>query len=65
MILFKYNKNREYQNFYIENLFTCIFIILNALAYNIDIPDIVHSIIYGYYSNKSLNIILQWFGRAV
>ena len=52
------DKNREYQNFYTEDLLTRIFIILDALAYGIDIPDIVYSIIYSYYPDKSLNIIL-------
>ena len=56
--LFKYNKNKKYQNFYIEDLPTRIFIMLDALAYNTDILDIVRSIIYSYYPNKNLNIIL-------
>ena len=37
---------------------------LNALVYSTDIPDIIHFIIYGYYPDKSLNIILQRFRRA-
>jgi len=57
-ILSKCNKSREYRNFYIEDLPTGIFITLDALAYSIDILDIIRSIIYGYYPNKSLNIIL-------
>ena len=57
-ILSKYNKNREYQNFYIEDLPTYILITSDALAYSADIPDIIYSIIYSYYPNKSLNIIL-------
>jgi len=61
MILSKCDKSREYQNFYIEDLPTRILITLDALAYSADIPDIVHFIIYGYYPNKSLNIILQRF----
>jgi len=60
-ILSEYNKSREYRNFYTEDLPTCILIMSDALAYSADIPDIVHSIIYGYYPNKSLNIILQRF----
>ena len=43
---------------------TRILIILDALAYSADILDIVRFIIYGYYPDKSLNIILQRFGRA-
>ena len=31
---------------------------LDALAYSMDILDVIYSIIYGYYPNKSLNIIL-------
>ena len=65
MILSKYNKSREYRNFYIEDLFIRILIILDALAYSTDIPNIAYSIIYGYYPDKSLNIILQRFRRAV
>ena len=37
---------------------------LDALAHSADILDIIHSIIYGYYPNKNLNIILQRFRRA-
>jgi len=37
---------------------------LDALAHSADILDIICSIIYSYYPDKSLNIILQWFGRA-
>jgi hypothetical protein len=37
---------------------------LDALAYSADILDIIRSIIYSYYPNKSLNIILQRFRRA-
>ena len=59
MILSERNKSREYQNFYIEDLLTHIFIMSDALAYNADILDIIYFIIYGYYPNKSLNIILQ------
>jgi len=62
--LFKYDKSREYRNFYTEDLLTRILITSNALAYSADIPDIVRSIIYSYYPNKSLNMILQRFGRA-
>ena len=58
IILSKYNKSKEYRNFYIEDLPTHILIILDALAYSIDIPDIIYFIIYGYDPNKSLNIIL-------
>ena len=57
-ILSKYNKNREYQNFYIEGSPTYILITSDALAYSVDILDIIYSIIYSYYPNKSLNIIL-------
>ena len=62
--LSKHNKSKEYQNFYIKDLSTHIFIILDALAYGVDILDIIHSIIYNYYPDKSLNIILQQFGQA-
>jgi len=58
VILSKYNKSKEYRNFYTEDLPTYIFIMLNTLAYNTDIPDIVYFIIYSYYPNKSLNMIL-------
>jgi hypothetical protein len=58
MILSKRDKSREYWNFYVEDLPTCILITLDALAYSVDILDIIRSIIYGYYPNKSLNIIL-------
>ena len=58
MILSKRNKSKEYRNFYIEDLPTRILITLNALAYSTDIPNITRSIIYSYYPNKSLNIIL-------
>jgi hypothetical protein len=58
IILSEYNKSRKYWNFYIEGLPTRIFITLDALAYSADILDIIRSIIYGYYPNKSLNIIL-------
>jgi hypothetical protein len=64
MILSKRNKSREYWNFYTEDLPTRILITSDALAYSADIPDIIYSIIYGYYPNKSLNIILQRFRRA-
>ena len=57
-ILSKSNKSREYRNFYTEDLPTYILITLDALAYSTDILDIIRSIIYGYYPNKSLNIIL-------
>ena len=59
IILSKYNKSREYRSFYIEDLPTHILIILDALAYSADILNVIRSIIYGYYPNKSLNIILQ------
>jgi hypothetical protein len=58
------DKSREYQNFYTEDLPTYILIISDALAYRADILNIIRSIIYGYYPNKSLNIILQRFGQA-
>jgi len=58
VILFKYNKSKKYRNFYIENSLTYILITLDALAYNTDILDIIYFIIYSYYPNKSLNIIL-------
>jgi hypothetical protein len=58
VILSKCDKSREYRNFYIEGLPTRILITLDALAYSADILDIIYSIIYGYYPNKSLNIIL-------
>jgi len=58
VILSEYNKSRSYRNFYAEDLPTRILITLDALAYSADILDIVRSIIYGYYPNKSLNIIL-------
>jgi len=61
IILFERDKSKEYQNFYAEDSPTRIFIILNALAHSADILDIVHFIIYNYYPNKSLNIILQRF----
>ena len=61
IILSKCNKSREYQNFYTEGLPTRILIMLDALAYSADILDIIRSIIYSYYPNKSLNIILQRF----
>jgi len=64
MILSKCNKSREYWNFYTEDLLTYILITLDALAYSADILDIIYSIVYGYYPNKSLNIILQWFEQA-
>jgi hypothetical protein len=57
-ILSECNKSREYRNFYAEDLPTYILITSDALAYSADILDIIRSIIYGYYSNKSLNIIL-------
>ena len=56
--LSKCDKSREYQNFYTEGSPTRILITLDALAYSTDIPDIIRSIIYSYYPNKSLNIIL-------
>ena len=59
MILSKCDKSREYQNFYAEDSPICILIISDALAYNADIPDIIRFIIYSYYPNKSLNMILQ------
>ena len=62
--LSKRNKSREYQNFYREDSPTRILITSDALAYGTDIPDIVRSIVYGYYPDKSLNIILQQFRRA-
>jgi hypothetical protein len=58
MTLSKCNKSREYRNFYTEDLPTHILITSDALAYSADILDIIRSIIYGYYPNKSLNIIL-------
>ena len=57
-ILSEYNKSREYRNFYIEDLPTRILITLDALAYSTDILNIARSIIYGYYPDKSLNMIL-------
>jgi len=62
--LSKYNKSREYRNFYTEDLPTHIFITLDTLAHNANILDIIHFIIYSYYPNKSLNIILQQFRQA-
>ena len=62
--LSKRNKSRKYQNFYTEDLPTRILITLDALAYSTDILDIIRSIIYSYYFNKSLNIILQQFKQA-
>ena len=56
--LSKYNKSREYQNFYIEDLPIYILITSDTLAYGADILDIIYFIIYGYYPDKSLNIIL-------
>ena len=53
---------QHYQNFYAKDLLICIFIIFDGLVYNIDILDIIHFIIYSYYLNKSLNMILQQFG---
>jgi len=64
IILFKRNKSKEYRNFYAEDSPTYILIILDALAHNTDIPDIIRFIIYSYHPNKSLNIILQRFGQA-
>jgi hypothetical protein len=64
LTLSKRNKSREYRNFYIEDLPTYILITLDALAYSADILDIIRFIIYGYYPNKSLNIILQRFRWA-
>ena len=64
-ILFKHNKSKEYQNFYIENSFTYILIILNTLAHSTNIPDIIRFIIYSYYLNKSLDMILQQFRQAI
>ena len=64
VILSKSNKSREYQNFYIEDSLTYIFITLDTLAYGINILNIIHSIIYSYHPNKSLNIILQQFKQA-
>ena len=63
-ILSKHNKSKKYRNFYIEDLPTHILIMSDTLVYSADIPDIIHSIIYGYHPNKSLNIILQRFRQA-
>ena len=63
-VLSKCDKSREYQNFYIKDLLTRIFIMLDALAHNADILNIVHFIVYSYYLDKSLNIILQQFEWA-
>jgi hypothetical protein len=52
------NKSRKYRNFYIEDLPTRILITSDALAHSVDILDIIRSIIYSYYPDKSLNIIL-------
>jgi Helicase conserved C-terminal domain len=58
------DKSREYRNFYTEDLPTRILITSDALAHGADIPDIIRSIVYGYHPDKSLNMILQRFGRA-
>ena len=58
------DKSREYRNFYAEDSPTRILITSDALAHGADIPDIVRSIVYGYHPDKSLNMILQRFGRA-
>lgn len=58
------DKSREYQNFYTEGSPTRILITSDALAHGADIPDIIRSIVYGYHPDKSLNMILQRFGRA-
>jgi superfamily II DNA/RNA helicase len=58
------DKSREYRNFYIEDLPTRILITSDALAHGADILYIVRPIVYGYHPDKSLNMILQRFGRA-
>jgi hypothetical protein len=58
------DKSREYRNFYTEGSPTRILITSDALAHGADIPDIIRSIVYGYHPDKSLNMILQRFGRA-
>ena len=52
------DKSKEYRNFYTEDSPTRILITSDALAHGADIPDIIYSIIYSYYPDKSLNIIL-------
>ena len=62
--LSEHDKGKEYRNFYAEDSPTRILITSDALAHGADIPDIVRSIVYGYHPDKSLNMILQRFGRA-